>query len=848
VNDPVSHSATPGTSTVDPGADRRSDGGSGVHGGLHGVHGADGDGLEHERHYVAMLYERLDERRADTARRLNAVLHDETVGTPQALTERDAAAAMYTDRLAALRAAEHGLAFGRLDTHTGERRYIGRLGLLDEQNEYEPLLMDWRAPAAQPFYTATAASPEGMRRRRHLRTRRRQVLAIDDEVLDLDDAAAAGSSTGLTSEAALMAAVSARRTGRMGDIVATIQAEQDRIIRATPSGVLVVQGGPGTGKTAVALHRAAYLLYTHRDRLARRGVLVVGPNATFLRYIGQVLPSLGETSVVLGTVGQLFPDLDARRTEPTRVAEVKGRAEMAGVIAAAVRDRQQVPRRPVELVVEQQRVRLDRDLANAARSRARRSRRPHNEAKRIFHREAVRLLAEQVARGLAAGTRGLLDSGDLSDIRDELAESRELTRELDALWPTLSAQQLLTDLFADRRRLSSVARRLPAADRELLARPRPAADVPADLAWTPADVPLLDEAAELLGDDGAEARAREAAALREEVLYAQGVLDVLDLEEDLDPELLRATDIVDADRLAERQRVRRYDSTADRAAADREWTYGHVIVDEAQELSAMAWRLVMRRCPTRSMTVVGDIAQTGDLAGAASWQDALGPFVAKRFRLEQLTVNYRTPAEIAEVADDVLAEIDPTLAPPRSVRATGVPPRSVRAAGPGLADAVASVLADEVAAVASEDADGLPGDGRIAVLAPAARVGELRARLLAGGSAGSNGATDSPASNASNGAAGTAAHGAANGVSNGAADAGSADPGEPDLDAPVVVLPVSAAKGLEFDAVVLVEPAELLAESPRGRNDLYVALTRATQRLAVVHAAPLPPVLHGLER
>ncbi len=422
-----------------------------------------------------MLYDRLDERRADTARRLQSVLHDETVGTPQALTERDAAAAMYTDRLAALRAAEHGLAFGRLDTETGERRYIGRLGLLDEEHEYEPLLMDWRAPAAQPFYTATAASPEGMRRRRHLRTRRREVVAVDDEVLDLDDAAAAGSSTGLTSEAALMAAVTARRTGRMGDIVATIQAEQDRIIRATPSGVLVVQGGPGTGKTAVALHRAAYLLYTHRDRLARRGVLVVGPNATFLRYIGQVLPSLGETSVVLGTVGQLFPGLDARRAEAPEVAEVKGRPEMAGVVAAAVRDRQQVPRRPVELVVEQQRVRLDRDLANAARSRARRSRRPHNEAKRIFHREAVRLLAEQVARNLAGpGSRGLLDAGDLSDIRDELAESRELTRELDALWPTLSPEQLLTDLFADQRRLDSVARRLPAADRERLARPAPA--------------------------------------------------------------------------------------------------------------------------------------------------------------------------------------------------------------------------------------------------------------------------------------------------------------------------------------------------------------------------------------
>jgi DNA helicase IV len=757
------------------------------------------DGIEHERTYVRMLYGRLDARRAETARRLNDVLHDETVGTPQALTERDAAAAMYTDRLAALRAAEHGLAFGRLDAEDGERRYIGRLGLLDEDNEYEPLLMDWRAPAARPFYTATAASPEGIRRRRHLRTRRRDVIAVDDEVLDLDDATAASQAGGLTSEAALLAAVDARRTGRMADIVATIQAEQDAIIRSKPSGVLVVQGGPGTGKTAVALHRAAYLLYTHRDRLARRGVLVVGPNPTFLSYIGQVLPSLGETSVVLGTVGQLHPGLDARRTEPAVTAAVKGRAEMAAVIAAAVRDRQQVPRRPVELVVEGQPVRLDREVAHAARTRARRSRKPHNEARRIFRKEAVRLLAEQVARTLTSpGRRDVLDAGDLADIRDELTESRELGRELDALWPTLSAEQLLTDLFADRKRLNSVARRIPPADRELLHRPAPADDVPADLRWTPADVPLLDEAAELLGDDGSEAAAREAAALREEVLYAQGVLDVLDLEEDLDPELLRATDVIDADRLAERQAVRRYDSTAERAAADREWTYGHVIVDEAQELSPMAWRLVMRRCPSRSMTIVGDIAQTGDLAGAGSWDEVLSPFVERRWRLEQLTVNYRTPAEIAAVADDVLATIEPGLAPPRSVRSTGVPPRAVQAHAGRLEDTVAKVLAEEAGAV---------GDGRTAVLAPAGRVDALRARLL--GPDGTDGT-------------------------------------EIDLTAPVVVLPVSAAKGLEFDAVVVVEPAELLAESPRGRGDLYVALTRATQRLAVVHAEPLPAMLHKL--
>jgi DNA helicase IV len=768
-----------------------------------GAEGGDGDGIEHERRYVAMLYGRLDQRRAETARRLDEILREETVGTPQALTERDVAAGIWTERLAALRAAEHGLAFGRLDTEEGERRYVGRIGLLDEDAEYASLLMDWRAPAARPFYTATAASPEGMRRRRHLRTLRREVTGIDDEVLDLSAARSGGSASGLTSEAALLAAVGAARTGQMTDIVATIQAEQDAIIRAKPSGVLVVQGGPGTGKTAVALHRAAYLLYTHRDRLARRGVLVIGPNPTFLRYIGQVLPSLGETSVVLSTLGQLFPGLDARRPEPPETAEVKGRAEMAAVIAAAVRDRQQLPRSAVQLVVEGQPVRLDRDVANAARTRARRSRKPHNEARRLFFSEAIRLLAQQVARTL--GGQGLLDAGDLADIRDELRESTALARELDRLWPTLSAEQLLGELYADPRRLGAAARRLPAADRARLARPLPPDDAAPGAAWTPADVPLLDEAAELLGDDGSEAAAREAAALREEVAYAQGVLDVLDLEEDLDPELLRATDVIDADRLAERQAVRRWDSTADRAAADREWTYGHVIVDEAQELSAMAWRLVMRRCPSRSMTIVGDVAQTGDLAGASSWTEMLSPYVANRWKLEQLTVNYRTPAEIAAVADDVLATIEPGLAAPRSVRSTGVAPRAVAADG-ALEDTVAKVVAEEAGAV---------GDGRTAVLVPAARSAELAERLVGTVVPG----PDTPD--------------------------GPADP-EVDLTSPVVVLPIAKAKGLEFDAVVLVEPAEVLAESPRGANDLYVALTRATQRLAVVHARELPGVLRRL--
>ncbi|WP_405116324.1 AAA family ATPase [Micromonospora sp. NBC_01405] len=735
-----------------------------------------------------MLYGRLDGMREQAARRLAEELHT-TGGTLQARSQRDSSVQMYAEQVEQFSAVENGLCFGRLDADNGARHYIGRIGIFDTSGDYDPLLMDWRAPAARAFYLATAANPQGVRRRRHLRTRQRKVTALNDEVLDL----AAASPTAheeLTGEASLLAALTAGRTGRMRDIVETIQAEQDRIIRADLPGTLVVQGGPGTGKTAVALHRAAYLLYTHRNVLSSRGVLLVGPNETFLRYISQVLPALAETGVLLRTPGDLFPGVSARRTEPAEAAAVKGRSEMVQVLTEAVRDRQWVPDEPLEIEVEREVLRLDPETVRAARDRARRTGRPHNLARAVFDVEIVHALADQVADRIGAdplGGENLLDEADVAEIRRELREEPEVRAALDRLWPVLTPQRLLTDLYADPDRIAAAAPELTDAERALLRR-EPGG-------WTPADVPLLDEAAELLGEDDRTAAARRQRIRAFQREYAEGVLEIargsrsIDVEDEAEGgEILGVTDLLDADQLLERQEESDGLTAAQRAAADRGWAFGHVIVDEAQELSPMAWRLLMRRCPSRSMTIVGDVAQTGALAGTPSWADALEPYVAQRWRLEELTVSYRTPAEIMAVAAEVLTKIDPHLLPPRSVRESGVPPWDRRVAE--------DALPRELTGAAVAEAAGL-ADGRLGVIVPAGRVDELGAALVA--------------------ALPEAAVGE-----------------HPELESRVVVLTVGQAKGLEFDSVLVVDPERIVAESPRGHSDLYVALTRATQRLGIL--------------
>ncbi|MFE2757130.1 UvrD-helicase domain-containing protein [Actinosynnema sp. NPDC059335] len=662
--------------------------------------------LAAERARIAFLHDRLAVERAAARAALDAALKD----GEERRWHREVAVRTLSGQVSRLEAADGNLCFGRIDT-ADERVYVGRVGLFDPDRDYEPLLTDWRAPAARPFYTATAANPEGVTLRRHFRTKGRHLESFHDDELQL------------TSKA-LLDALDAPRSAAMRDIVATIQAEQDEVIRLPHRGLLVIEGGPGTGKTAVALHRVAYLLYTQRERLSRQGVLVVGPNPGFLRYIGEVLPSLGETDVVFATPGELFPGVRTDREDPPPVQALKGSRSAVDLVAAAVADRQELPAEPIPIELEDVTVPLTAGIADRARRRAREAGLPHNAARPVFHRALVDALVEPALDLIGVDWPELA-----ADVRRELTGHPDVRRAVDALWPALTPQTLLADFYAGRCRA--------------LGHPELCRDEPD--AWTVSDVPLLDEAAELLGSDGAAER-RAAAARREAVEYAQGVLHVIDTDPEMHEEELRGVDLVDAEWLADRHTAPDHRVLAERAAADREWTYGHIVVDEAQELSEMDWRLLARRGPNRSMTIVGDLAQRQAEAGARDWRRVLAPLVGDRWEYRRLTVNYRTPAEIMAYAAAALAEVDPTAVPPTPVR-HGEPPL-------------------EVAGVDPESFR--PAAGTFAVIGP---TGPLTPR---------------------------------------------------------------AAKGLEFDVVVVVDPERM---TPAER---YVALTRATRRLIVLRTWNAP--------
>jgi DNA helicase IV len=608
--------------------------------------------------------------------------------------------------------------------------------------DQEPLVVDWRAPVAEPFYRATGAHPMGLRRRRHFLMDGQQVVDLQDELLG--DADGDESELGLAGSQVLLATLGRARTGRMRDIVATVQREQDEIIRGPLPGVLVVQGGPGTGKTAVALHRAAYLLYTHRFPLEQQGVLVIGPNPTFLRYIEQVLPSLGESGVELSTVSALFGDLKVSGRDEATLAHLKGDARMAGVLARAVRDRERPLRRPLEVPYGLMSLHVSTQASAQIVAAARRRPGPHNSRRRAVETLLWRHLDGELERQLRiAHGDGAPKRPDVAELGRQLRRRPDVAEALDRMWPVLTPQELLHDLFGARPLIELASRGLiDAESQRQLYRPR-AASLD-DVTWSREDIPLLDEARALLGHAARRSRPDNADELR---------------------------------------------------------TYGHIVVDEAQDLSPMQLRMIARRSLSGSMTVVGDIAQATGPWAPQSWREVTRHLPANRgSRLLELTVNYRTPAEIMDLAGKVLAAAAPTTAPPSSVRSSGELPGFEAVAGRGeLATAVVRVLAQLLAA---------QSQGTVAVIAPASLLPELAEALAAAGQ---------PFEQA----------------------------GEDVLDAPTSLLAIEDAKGLEFDSVVVVEPARIVREAPapQGLRALYVAMTRATRHLRLVHAEPLPPAL-----
>jgi DNA helicase IV len=498
--------------------------------------------------------------------------------------------------------------------------------------------------------------------------------------------------------------------------------------------------------------------------MERHGVLVVGPNPAFLNHIGRVLPSLGESDVVFMTTGDLVPGLRVTAEDTPAAARLKGSLKVLDVLAAAVADRQRLPEHPLPTELADVTVRIDTETAAWAREEARASGLPHNEARAVFSEIVTYVLTE---RAIARIGRGWLTREDRegweqlrADLLAELAEDEKFIAALDELWPILTPETLLASLYTSPERLRA------AGGDQALSRPDGAA-------WTVSDVPLLDELIDLLGG----AKAADSSAERErkaEAEYAAGVLDSLvDRKDSMDDDdHLFATDLLYAEDLADRFVERDTRELAERAAADRDWTYRHVVVDEAQELSEMDWRVLMRRCPGRSFTVVGDLTQRRSTAGATSWDTMLEPYVPGRYIYRSLSVNYRTPAEIMTVAAALLAEFAPGVQPPESVRACGVHPWSRRVTEDELPAAIEEFVRDEAARAGTSVVIGPPGvPGAVAV---------------------------------------------------------------------------SETKGLEFDAVLVVEPARILAGGPRGAAELYVALTRATQRLGVLHQGPLPQALTGL--
>lgn len=762
-----------------------------------------------EQEHLDRVYRRLEEKIHEAEFLMHDAAQRGHVGTPGALAERDAQVFRAGIHLNRLNNEFEDFLFGRIDllrgkdgqkgpdgaytsiepaddavggdntADIGETLHIGRIGVLD--SDYAPLVIDWRAPAAAPFYRSTPVDPGRVVRRRVIRSKGRRVLGVEDDLMRPElSATLDGAELPVVGDGALMAALGQARSHTMRDIVASIQAEQDMVIRAPAASVTYVEGGPGTGKTAVALHRAAYLLYQDRRRYAG-GILIVSPTPLLVAYTEGVLPSLGEEGqVAIRAVGNLVDGAEATAYDDPAVARVKGSSRMLKVLRKAARGALEMPppapsaqlafgeepergtQRPagtptrLRVVAFGRRLELEADELQRIRHNVLGGTAPVN----LLRPRARRLLLDALYAKSGNGTRAASSSlGDpelaaelRSSFDEDVASEDAFISFLDAWWPELTPRGVLTAM-ADERRLGRWARRIlnPAEVRRL------ARSLRRD-ALSVHDVALLDELQTLLGTPARPKRKRE--------------LDPLDQLTGLE-ELMPQRE--------ESQRER-----AERLAQERT-EYAHVIVDEAQDLTPMQWRMVGRRGRHATWTVVGDPAQSSwsspDEAAEAR-DEALGTRPRRRF---QLTVNYRNPAEIAELAAKVLALAMPGMQSPSAVRSTGVRPRFAVVPDGDLAKAVraeAQRLLDQV-------------DGTVGVVVAMNRR-EQAARWLAG------------------------------------------------LGERVVALGSLEAKGLEYDATVVVSPAEIADESPAGLRVLYVALTRATQQLTVVSGRRDEPDADGV--
>lgn len=690
-----------------------------------------------EQRHLDRVYHRVAQLRAETARTERDGYRLAQVGNFGALVERDAMVFHAARRRAALDAEHEGLVFGRLDRRGGEVEYVGRLGVRDADSS--SLVVDWRAPAAADLYQATAAQPRGVLRRRMIRSAGEVVTGLDDDLLDPN------SDLPVVGDGALLASLS-RATGTgMRDIVATIQAEQDAAIRSPASGVTLIEGGPGTGKTAVALHRAAYLLYQNRARFAGGGILVVGPSPVFVNYIATVLPSLGEQSATLRALGELVEGVRASRTDPSRLAALKGSLRMLTVLRRAVQE--QVPGAPTEFRLAWQGglLRLDHPTLERIRSRVLSGRRRRNEVRRAAFDRIFDALWDQLTEQIPAARRR-----PRPELEDQLGDRPEFRSFLRGWWPLLRPAQVLGALADPERLGRAAAGVLSAAE---VARLADAFGQLPEHGPTVADVALLDELDALLGRPPQPPRRR-----RDQFQVAPGVHEVTTY--------------------ADRQAAAR---AAERDRPDDYRDFAHVVVDEAQDVSPMQWRMLRRRGRHASWTVVGDPAQSAWSGDPEELARARHQALRGRRHEHLLTTNYRNSVEIFERAAAVIRKVAPDAPLPLPVRSTGVPPvdRIVPAADlPGAVAAAVAELLDQV-------------EGTVGVITP----GPLRDRV-----------------------AGWL-------------------PADPAAEPRRQVVTALEAKGMEYDAVVLVEAAEIVTQADHrssGLRTLYVALSRATQRLVTV--------------